>query len=392
MRVDYTVEPPRDESELQRLLDVLSPIFHMPLDRAPKFRQAIGDANFRVVRRGAIVAGGMGLVHMGQFFGGRSVSMTGIVGVGIAPHFRARGAASALMAETVRELHRDKRCAVSTLYPATVPVYRKAGYEFAGGLYETSIELDRIDTRQPALEVRSATDRDIDVVKQLYTSAVRNHNGPLDRGEYMWQRVRQPRGETATGYLVLEDDRPTGYLFHVVKGHPNEEFLRITDMAATTPDAGRRLLTLLADHRSMEHRAEWYGGPSPAMLLLLREAPARIRLNSYWMLRIVDVERALAQRGYSPYVSAELHLDVSDDLIGDNSGRYVLRVTDGKPTVERGGDGSFRLDVRALAALFAGHQPTADLVAVGLAECDAEVAEVADALFLGPEPWMADVF
>ncbi len=392
MQMHYTVGPASSETELQQLLEVLSPVFHMPVERAPRFRLAVGDANFRIVRTTDCVVGGMAIVHMGQYFGGRSVSMNGIVAVGVAPHFRARGAASALMAETLREMHRDKHCAISTLYPATVPVYRKAGYEIAGGHYETSIDLDRISPRDATLPIRPLVDADMSAVKRLYQTAVQHHNGTLDRGDYLWNRVREPRGEKAAGYVVLEEDHFTGYVFYIVKGNPNEEYLALTDIAATTPTAGRRLLTLLSDHRSMEHHAQWHGGPSPSILLHLREAPARVKLHCYWMLRIVDVPRALAERGYPTCINDELHLDVRDDVIDANTGRFVLRVADGAATVTPGGTGSLSLHVRALSMLYSGHRSVHDLIAVGQAESDQLSIGIADALFRGPEPWMVDMF
>src|SRR5262245_8366746 len=56
-------------------------------------------------------------VPMGQYFGGRPVSMLGIAGVAVAPEARGRGLAKRMMQEAVIEAARDG-FALSALYPS----------------------------------------------------------------------------------------------------------------------------------------------------------------------------------------------------------------------------------------------------------------------------------
>src|SRR5690348_10269456 len=57
-----------------------------------------GETNGRSAGRACLLR-----VPMGQFFGGRSVPMLGIAGVGVAPEVRGRGVAKFMMQEAVRE-------------------------------------------------------------------------------------------------------------------------------------------------------------------------------------------------------------------------------------------------------------------------------------------------
>lgn len=396
MSETYQVGPAGDEAELLRLLEILAPIFHFPAERAPKFRDAMGDENFRVVRRGAELAGGLGVVLMGQFFGGRRVSMGGIAAVGISPAFRARGAASALMADVLREMHREKSCAISTLYPATVPVYRKAGYELAGCGFEINLPTSQIDVREYGPTVRPiGSDDDRELVERMYREHAQRHNGPLDRGPYIWNRVREFRGEKAHGYIVEDAGRPAGYIYYLIKDGPDGwegHHLLVSDIVALTPPAARRLLTLLGDHRSMEHYARWFGSASPGFLAPLREVAHKAKLHETWMVRIVDVERALKERGYAPGIDAEAHLEVRDDLIEANNGRFVLTVGRGEASVSRGGRGDVKLHVRGLAALFTGFRTVEELVLMDLAEAGGAAATITNAVFAGPAPWLGDTF
>jgi predicted acetyltransferase len=110
-----------------------------------------------------------------------------------------------------------------------------------------------------------------------------------------------------------------------------------------------------------------------------------------WMLRITHVENALLARGY-PAVNTELHMDVRDENVPQNAGRYVLSLRSGKPTVQRGGGGHVKMDVRALAALYSSHMTAEQLAVAGLLEGDADQLAALTLAFSGPRPWIADRF
>src|SRR5262249_15602767 len=125
---------------------------------------------------------------------------------------------------------------------------------------------------------------------------------------------------------------------------------------------------------------------------LLPEVEYTSELWSHWMVRVIDVAKALEARGYPRGVDVELHLDVADALLPDNAGRYVLAVEGGRGKVRRGGRGSIRLDVRGLAPLFTAHLPPQLLRVAGLVDAKDAELEKAALVFSGPAPWMPDGF
>lgn len=66
-----------------------------------------------------------------QWWAGRQVPMAGIGGVVVRPDYRGRGVGRYLM-EGVVDRARELGSTISALYPATLPLYRRVGYEFAG--------------------------------------------------------------------------------------------------------------------------------------------------------------------------------------------------------------------------------------------------------------------
>lgn len=392
MKIAYQVSPPRHEEDTTALARVLGVSFNCDADRLRDNFELAGPGFLRTVRDGERVVGGLILVPMGQWFGGRSVPMHGIAAVGIDPAWRGRGAGSALMCETVRGLHADG-VALSTLYPATVPVYRGAGYELAGSRWHVRMPLKGVRARAGELPVRAADSADFTAMTAAYSNFASRHDGMLDRGDYIWNRVRFPQKKAAFHHVVEEDGALTGYVsFTHLETSDGMYELSLKDIVINSGPAGRRLLSLLGAHQSMAGSSTFYASPNHPLLTMQPEWRAKITLQMHWMTRVVHVDAALTARGYPVACDAELHLDIIDELVPENAGRRVLTVSNGRGTVEPGGSGRLRLDVRGLAALFTGFARPDALELQGLVDGPPGDLALAAAVFAGPAPWMPSMF
>ncbi len=136
----------------------------------------------------------------------------------------------------------------------------------------------------------------------------------------------------------------------------------------------------------------WRSSPVDPLTLLLPEQTAKIRSLERWMLRIIDVPNALEKRGYPLGVETELHLQVEDELLPENNGKFVLKVSNGRGEVAKGGKGEFQLDVRGLAPLYTGLFAPHQLQLAGKLEATETALSVATSLFVGSQPWLPDFF
>jgi len=378
------------DAELARLSEIEGWSFGLPTADSSGWLTRGGLDQVRVAVQGTSVVGGLLLVPMGQWFGGRSVPMTGIAGVGVAAEARGRGVARALMAATVRELA-ERGVALSTLYPATLPLYRSAGYELAGCRFQVEVPLGRLGVAERELEVREIRDSDFERIRAVYTARARHENGHLDRGDYVWNRVRAPRAEPARGWLVERGGEPEGYVYLRQKSAGLAYDLALTDLVAVSRGALRRLLAFLGDHHSLGERVIWHASPADPFVTELPERGAEIELSHHWMLRVVCPTTALEARGYPQGASAGLDLEVVDELLGSRQ-RLRLDVSGGVGKVTPGGSGALGLDVRGLASLYSGFASPFALALSGLAEGDDAVLARAASVFALPMPTMPDMF
>jgi predicted acetyltransferase len=346
----------------------------------------------RVAGRRGKIEGGLLEVPMGQWFGGRRLPTLGIAGVAVAPEARGQGVALGMIKATLREA-RERNQVLSTLYPSTYALYRKAGYELAGSLCRFTLQLKQLPRSHRSFPVQSLGAADGVAVEALYREVARWRPGYLDRGAYIWNRVRMPAREPARCFGVTSSQGLVGYAYAraaVPRRMPVE--IALSDFVTKSPLGLRALLSFLADHLTTADRVTWYGGPSDARLLGLHDRAVTATIDEYWMLRIVHAERALLERGY-PEIDAAIELCVEDDVLPENTGSYALRVSAGAAEIGPPGAGRrARLSASALSALYTGFVGPRELVSAGQLEADDRSLATLAALFAGPAPACVDYF
>lgn len=394
---------PLGEAQAERdvLRDTLTRCFAFPLARWGTYYDLVGHDNFRVLMRGegtedGRLVAGLALIPMGEWFGGRSIPMTGIAAVGVPPEERAGGIARTLMTRTLEEL-RAKGIPLSALYASTQHLYRAVGYEQAGTRVKYRITLPAMPITRPAdrsLPMRSVSATDSSVFQEAYSRLCVATNGMLDRGPAIWQRVLyQGEGESVQASIVGAEGDAQGYAIYTLDRKESGYDIRLRDLVALSPAAYRRLLLFFLDFRSIAHDLHWFGPPTEPFLCLTEEQQYnQTSVQERWLLRIVDLVKACEERGYPQGVEAEVHLEIEDEILPDNAGRYVLYVAGGKGSVTKGGRGDLRAHIRGFTPLFSGMLSPAQLQAIGWINGDAVALGAAARVFAGPQPWMPDGF
>jgi predicted acetyltransferase len=210
----------------------------------------------------------------------------------------------------------------------------------------------------------------------------------------MWRRLAEPPKRKVRGFLAEGDEGIEGYAYaYEIEGESFHAYeLVLTDFCAVSTRAAGRLLRFLGDHASLAAKVTWNGNPADPFLSLLAEQTYEHRVFFLWMIRIVDVVRALEGRGYPEGLRGEVHFSIEDPVVGANDGRFVLEVEGGHGRVRSGGRGTVETGSRGLAAIFTGFTSPRDARIAGLVQGTERELDAAGALFAGPSPWMPDMF
>jgi predicted acetyltransferase len=396
----------RAEGDLDFIARCTGLAFGISSDVATRWVNQFPD-DWRVLRDGAGERVACAMRHaLRQHLGGVALPGAGIAGVAVMPEHRQKGYARAIMAEVLREVAGEGGH-LALLYASTQSLYRSVGFEQAGFCFKVRLPLSDLTLsvmrqKPDGLRMAPLPKGVPEEVRALSRSFARLYNGPLDRGPYTWARVEAVRGDARQGYGAYGPGGALeGYVYLAQTSMFSAEGpeLVVSDFAFATPAAARAILRYLTTFATIAKAASFTCGPSHPLLLLLREQWFGMVRYESWLARVVRVEDALKARGYLASSVEPFALEVDDEVLPDNRGRFVLSSRDGEVSVRRGGAGgvaddvpSARLHVRALAMLFTSYYSASQLAALGLVEGDERALRRADALFAGTTPWLSDMF
>lgn len=395
------VDEARDMDDLVRLIGFA---FASEPKGAREWLHRAGLENLRAARRsgGTAAEGCLLRIPMGQYFGGKSVSMSGIAGVAVGPESRGGGIATAMMTACIREIA-SERIAASTLYASTQHLYRKIGYEVAGMAYNVTVPVSEIRRNLLAagaashLHVQQLNEHHEQAIRTTYRHWARTTSGMLDRGSYIWNRVKVWREVPHTPFGVVNEAGEVlayAYLSQDRNTASGKHHVKLSDMAWQSPAAGRALLEFLGGFTTMAEELKFSGSPTHPAIGLLGHTIYSIVMKDPWMLRICDVQAALQQRGYPRSVRASLAIDVYDPIVTDNSTCWGLEVAGGDGIVQRGAPtgNAIHCNVQTLAQLYTGFLSASELSRRGLLTGSAGAIEAADSIFASGAPYMTDFF
>lgn len=295
----------------------------------------------------------------GQWLGGRVVPLAAIAGVAVAPQHRGRGHASALFRRLLPGL-RGRGFAMTGLMPATTALYRGVGYEVAAVWSERSVATRALRDlpRATHVTVRAATVDDIDAMKSCARRMAPEREGWLDMSDQWWAAFTTVFDD-GYAYVAIDGTDVLGYVWYRHERDPAWGFGISTEgVFADDFDVYCALWQTLASSSSMVRKLRVRNlPPENPLLLLLPEQDLEPGLELRYMARLLDVERAIAARGFAPGLDVTVDVTVDDPIIDENAGRWRLSVHGGAGRATRGGDGDVRLDIGALSSLFTGWAP-----------------------------------
>lgn len=387
---------PARAQDRDALVRLWAEAFNMPASVVPDRERVLGLDAFRVVETaaGELAAGGL-LLEMGQFFSGVSIPCVGLGAIAVPANQRGRGVARRYLEAILRELH-GRGVPISSLYPASLTLYRRVGYDVGGRNIQRDVNPALINVREPLGSIAPISEHDHATVKNLHRRMAERENGVMDRPQWRWDDLLKDREDGPLRFRYLarnECDEPGGYIVYRVCDMPgNYKQLIVDDVCAVDAVSARRLLALLSESRAQISNVVLFGAWRDLLELLTPErvmAPSR---GGPWFLRIVELRSALELRRWPRLLSGEVHLRIADDTLPENAGDWVCRFDAGHMTLERGGRGEVQLDIGALAMLYGACWTPDQLVAAGRLNADAANLELLTLLFSGPPAWMSDRF
>jgi predicted acetyltransferase len=307
---------------------------------------------------------------------GAIVPAAHVTWVGVRSTHRRRGILRDLMARQLREVPE----ALAVLWASESAIYGRFGYGPAAWGWSYEVDLHRLGpdpVRVGPGELAELPAEDAGpLLAPVLATLQRQRAGVSGRSELRWRKQLQDKpedrqGKTPRRIVVHRDDSGTldgyalwrGKLSWGPSGPANE--ITLEELVATTPAAYRALwhhmLTIdLAAKLEYGHGAV----DEPVQQLVANPHALNRRVGESLWVRITDVARALADRRYATPV--DVVLEVTDDLIESNSGRFRLTADAEKAVCEPTTDpADLTVPIAQLGAVYLGGRTLAEFAATG---------------------------
>jgi predicted acetyltransferase len=331
----------------------------------------------------------------------------GVSAIASPPEHRRRGHVGELLDRMHAEL-RDRGVGVAALWPFSHPFYRQFGYGRTNDYVVYEFPPETLDTPAASPDddgtVRRLSGEDVDALSALHEGSA---SEPLAvRRSDDWWRLRIFRSWSEERYVYGWAD-PGGTLRSYLAYRVEEEGgdgrrLAVDYWDATDDEATRQLLGFLRNHDSQVSTIRLVAGDANLLDRLSDPADAETTVKPGPMVRVVDVESALAGLS-TPADDERVTLHVHDERHAWNDGTFVVGAEDGDTTCRRAdvgddttgrSDGTVWIDIGALSRLVVGARSAADLAELGVVEGDDDPVARLDSLLPRetPGPYLREFF
>jgi len=236
------------------------------------------------------------------------------------------------------------------------------------------------------------------VLDALYRRAVSGRTGYLDRDERWWKEavfkmLYGREDKEGRDVVVWFDDggEPVGYMtYNSERGRGMEsQKLTLWDFFALTRDAYNGLIRYINSHDLVDEII-WYAPPGDPLAFALDDSERVKRtLVDEYMLRVVDVEQAIAARPPAlESLEGAFTVHITDASAPWNQGAWRIESSGGSLSATKAeGTAQISTGAATFAALYGGFIRTTDAVRSGLAESsDPEAVSLADRVLASDHP------
>jgi predicted acetyltransferase len=365
------------------------------------------------------VIGTAGIFSFRMTVPGAVLPVAGVTMVSVLPTYRRRGVLRSLMRRQLADIAARGEEPVAALWASETPIYGRYGYgrateiaHFQFGRDEGA--LDAWAPVDPALTLRLTEPAGAaSELAKVYDTVLPGQPGFFARDDDWWGRVLHDEAQERPDAnplrcLVAEDASGIrGYAIYVTTQRWDDAAglpdcaVSIRELLAADPAAGAALWhNLLSRDLVTEVTAGLRSPYDPLLFQLLDQRRARMRVGDGIWVRIIDLPAAFTRRAYSCPV--DVVLEVTDEILPGNAGRWRLTVAGGPGAAGPGGvscapstdPADLALGIRELGSVYLGGTRLGQLAAAGLVteHRRGAVAALSAALSWDPAPWCAQIF
>ena len=304
------------------------------------------------------------------------------------PEYTGHGIMKRLMRRSLEDM-REKKQSFAMLFPYSIPLYRRFGYEIISNKISYTVKDRQIPSKAQAPGyVRRVGWENRDFM-ELHAKFASITHGCLYRNALAWEEYwRWDEDDTAVAVYYNVTGEPSGYMVYLIK----DDIMHIKEMIYLNHEAHDGLWEFIRAHDSMideVHGNSYFNEP---IAFEMDDGDIREIIRPYIMGRIVDVEQFFSAYACDPSESSVCFaFDIEDSFLEWNDKIVKVRFADGKCRVcDDAPDYTVHLSIATLTTLLLGYKTATKLHRMGRIVADAEAVARLDNVLLHESPYISD--
>ncbi len=319
---------------------------------------------------------------------GRTCPIGFVTSVCTYPEYSGHGMMKRLMLQSMSHM-RNRHQSFAMLFPYSIPLYRRFGYEIISNKISYTVKDTQIPTKGKAPGYVRRVGWESEDFMKLHTAFAAATHGCLYRNSLAWEEYwRWDEDDTSVAVYYTAEGKPSGYMVYLIK----DDIMHIKEMIYLDHEAQQGLWGFIRAHDSMidEVRGNTYF--SEPIAFELEDGDIREVIRPYIMGRIIDVEQFLASyRCDANEGEAVVALDITDDVLPWNNREFRVHFRNGSCRLTQDAPQyRLKMSIATLTTLLIGYKTAAKLEKLGRIQADPAAIARLDDLLLHEIPYISD--
>ena len=304
------------------------------------------------------------------------------------PEYSGQGIMATLMHKSLSHM-RKRGQSMALLYPYSIPLYRKFGWEIISNKISYIIKNNQI----PKIDdipgyVRRVTWENTDFINLHQQFAAKTH-GCLYRNSLAWEEYwRWDEDDTSVAIYYSKDDVPFGYMVYMI----SSDVMHVKEMIYLNREAQLGLWEFIHAHDSMIDEVRGNNYYSEPIAFELDDSDIKETIRPYTMGRIIDIRQFFAKYACDPdEPSVCIRFYIEDDLLAWNNGYFTYLFDNGKCIeTEQQPDYEVSMSIGTLTTLMLGYKTAEKLHVMDKIQASDEAVEHLDDILFHRIPYVSD--
>ncbi len=304
------------------------------------------------------------------------------------PEYTGHGLMKRLMQKSLEHM-RQKNQSLALLFPYSIPLYRKMGWEIISNKITYSVKDRQIPVKASAPGFVRRVDWENEDFRNLHAQFAAVPHGCLFRNALAWEEYwRWDEDDTVVAIYYDTNERPCGYMVYLIKN----DIMHIKEMIYLTREAQAGLWEFIRAHDSMIDEVRGSSYSSEPIAFELEDGDIRETIRPYIMGRIVDVEQFFQKYHCDPTAENAVFTFVVDDpFFAHNNRAVTVHFHRGEcAVVNTVSHNRVKLSIATLTTLLLGYKTAAKLYRMGRIEADKDTVRLLDDTILHEMPYISD--